>query len=68
MNSNIEHETDLCEQWYLLGYFDGAASRDNEIARLNFEADLWYYCYANKKSPSDWYAAATDRLWSEATR
>ena len=49
----------------LQGWSIGFHQRDGEITRLNFEADLWYWCYANKKRPSDWSSAATDRLWAE---
>jgi hypothetical protein len=54
---------------YLLGHAQGIASARNEIDRLTYEADLWYFCANNKgKRPSDFYARATDALWAEATK
>ena len=45
----------------------GLESREG-LDRLRFEADLFYWCYTNRKPPGDWYRHATNELWDEATR
>jgi hypothetical protein len=56
-------------QFYWLAWACGHASHDSECAaqldRMRWERDLWYFCNANRKSPSDFYAAATSALWVE---
>ena len=50
----------------LLGWAQGWESRRAEVYRLNYEADLWFYCYANRKRPGDFYTHQTNQLWAEA--
>ena len=52
----------------LLGWAQGWESRRAEIDRLNYEADLWFYCYANRKRPGDFYTHQTNQLWAEASK
>ena len=61
-----DYESDPLYESKLAGWLDGYHARDAEIARLRWETDLWYYCANNRgKRPTDYYAAATDRLWAE---
>lgn len=49
---------------FIAGWSTGYESRENEIARLRWERDLWYFCANNKgKRPSDFYTHHTDTLW-----
>ena len=52
----------------LLAWAQGWESRQAEIDRLNYEADLWFYCYANHKTPADYYRHQTTQLWAEASK
>lgn len=45
-------------------WFAGRASRDDEVARLNFEADYWYFRHANPRL--SWHRHAESELWREA--
>ena len=64
-----DYESDPLYESKLAGWLDGYHARDAEIARLRWETDLWYYCANNRgKRPTDYYAAATDRLWAEASK
>lgn len=49
---------------YLLGFEQGRASRGDEISRLNFEADYWYWRHANPRA--DFYRHAESELWRQA--
>jgi len=53
---------------FLTGWSVGYESREDEISRLRYERDLFYFCYANKKTPADFYRHQTNELWAEATR
>ena len=52
----------------LLAWAQGWESRHAEVDRLNYEADLWFYCYANRKRPGDYYTHQTNQLWAEASK
>ena len=52
----------------LLAWAQGWESRQAEVYRLNYEADLWFYCYANRKTPADYYRHQTNQLWAEASK
>lgn len=45
---------------------DDLTAMTSRVARLEYERDLWYWCYANGKKPGDYYRAQTARLWAEA--
>lgn len=50
---------------YLLGYEQGRASRHDEISRLNWEADFWYWRLANPRL--DWHRNAESELWRQGS-
>lgn len=55
--------------FYVAGFENGRqCAMRPELERLNYEADLWFWCYANKRSPADFYRHATDVAWAEAVR
>ena len=65
----FDYPLDPSYEYKLAGWLDGYHARDAEVSRLNWEADVWYYCANNRgKRPTDFYAAATDRLWAEASK
>ena len=53
---------------YLAGWSKGFESREDEVKRLRYERDLFYFCYTNKKTPADFYRHQTNELWAEAVR
>ncbi len=67
-----------CELWQLppsllefhtYAWAQGHSSRQGEVDRLNWQADLWYFCANNPgKRPNDYYSHQTARLWDEASR
>lgn len=50
---------------YESGRHAGLDSRDG-MDRLKFEADLWYFCYSNRKTPSEFYKHLTNEMWAGA--
>ena len=53
--------------FYTFAFEDGAAvSVGPELERLRWERDLWYFCYANKKTPAQFYSHQTNELWNQA--
>lgn len=57
----------LLEFWMYAYETGRSVARQEEIDRLTWERDLWYFVANNKgKRPGDFYAAGTDRLWAEA--
>ena len=58
--------TSLWLSGYDYGFRTGREERQAEIDRLNWEADLWYWCYTNRKSPEQFYVHATNELWRVA--
>lgn len=55
-------------EFYTYAYEAGRASRQDEIDRLNWECDRWYFCYANKKQPGEFLRHLTNELWAEAVK
>lgn len=51
---------------YESGRTAGLDSRDG-LDRLKFEADRWYWCFTNRKTPGEFYKHLTNELWSGAT-
>lgn len=49
------------------GFTAGLASREG-IDRLQWERDLWFFCYSNKKTPREYYSHLTSALWLEASQ
>ena len=46
-----------------------SVSRQDEIDRLRWERDLWYFVASNKgKRPGDFYTHQTNQLWAEASK
>ena len=57
--------------FYWLSYWAGHAYHDEgcqgRINRLTWERDLFYFCYANRKKPTDFYSHLTSELWREVS-
>jgi hypothetical protein len=54
--------------WCLAADQGRASANRDEIERLTYERDLWYYVANNPgKRPRDFHRAHTDALWSERT-
>jgi len=61
---------DLCSPlagFYVAGHAAGMKASP-ERHRLEWEADMWAWCYFNKKSPEHFYRHLTTELWNEAVR
>jgi hypothetical protein len=53
-----------CLHWfYVRAWIEGRDSRNDEIGRLNFEADYWYWRHANPRA--DFYRHAESELWRQ---
>ena len=51
--------------WFFTrAWIQGRESRDAEVARLNFEADYWYFRASNPRA--DFYRHAESELWRQA--
>lgn len=50
--------------FYTRAWIEGRESRDDEVTRLNFEADYWYWRHANPRA--DFYRHAESELWRQA--
>lgn len=50
--------------FYVRAWVEGRESRNHEIERLNFEADLWYWVAQKpNRKPGDFYRHAESELW-----
>ena len=58
---------DSLMEFHTYAFEDGRASRQAEIDRLRWERDLYYFCFANKKRPGDYYTHQTNQLWAEGS-
>lgn len=59
----------LLQFWEFAFEAGRSVSRQDEIDRLRWERDLWYFVASNKvKRPGDYYTHLTDTLWAEASR
>lgn len=53
--------------FFLVAWFAGRESRDAEVSRLNYEADLWFWCHTNRKGPDSFRRWQTSELWRQAS-
>jgi hypothetical protein len=48
---------------YFAGFADGEQSQREQLDRLRYERDLWYFCVNNRKKPGDYLRHQTSELW-----
>lgn len=56
---------DSLHWFYVRAWIEGRESRDHEVARLNFEADYWYFRHANPRL--NWERHAESELWRQGS-
>jgi hypothetical protein len=49
------------------GHRAGVVAAGHRIARLEYEANLFYFCYTNRKTPADYYRHVESELWAGAS-
>ncbi|GAA1700283.1 hypothetical protein GCM10009792_20540 [Microcella alkalica] len=56
---------DSLHWFYVRAWIQGRESRDHEVARLNFEANYWYFRHANPRL--NWERHAESELWRQGS-